>query len=73
MTYNEFLTDVMNLVQECPKDWRTGQSIFNVVDAKYHVARDCQFIYNIDCFYDDNQIKYFLRKSFELINNEQNN
>lgn len=69
MTYNEFLTDVMNLVQECPKYWRIGQSIFNVIDTKYRVARDCQFLYGIDCFYDDNQIEPFLRKSFELINN----
>lgn len=72
MTYNEFLTDVMNLVQECPVYWRTGQSIFNVVDSKYGVARICQFEYNIDCFYDDDQIEPFLRKSFELINDEQN-
>jgi len=70
MTYNEFFTDVMNLVQECPKCWRKGQSIFNIVDAKYNVARICQFQYGIDCFCDDSKIDAFLKKSFELINNE---
>ena len=73
MTYNEFLIDIYDLVQECPKCWRKGQSVFNVVDAKYGVARDCQFKYGIDCFYDDSQIDNFLKKSFELINNEQSN
>ena len=73
ITLNEFISDVMSLTEECPKCWRKGQSIFNVVNAKYHVARDCQYLYGIDCFYDDDQIEPFLRKSFELINNEQNN
>lgn len=67
MSYNEFVSDIMNLVQECPKNWRKGQSVFNIVDAKYGVARTCQFEYNIDCFYDDNQIDSFLKKSFDLI------
>lgn len=73
MTYNDFVIDVYELVQECPKCWRKGQAIFNIVDAKYGVARTCQFQYGIDCFYDDNQIDAFLEKSFELLNNEQNN
>ena len=67
MTYDEFLTDVMNLLQECPKYWRIGQSIFNIVDAKYHVARDVQFIDNIDCFYDDSQIESFLIAAYKRL------
>ena len=70
MTYNEFVSDIMNLVQECPRYWRIGQSIFNIVDAKYGVARTCQFEYNVDCFYDDNQIEPFLRICYGLILNK---
>ena len=67
MTYNEFLTDIMNLVQECPKCWRKGQSVFNIIDSKYHVARDVQFIDNIDCFYNDEQIEPFLIAAYKRL------
>ena len=70
MTYNEFAMDVLELIEECPKDWRSGQSIFNIVDSKYGIARDVQFIDGIDCFYDDNQIDAFLNSAYKRLKNE---
>ena len=67
MTLNEFISDVMTLIQECPKCWRTGQSIFNVVDSKYGVARDVQFIDGIDCFYNDEEIEPFLIDAYKRL------
>lgn len=67
ITLNQFISDVMNLIQECPKRWRKGQSVFNIVDDKYGVARDVQFIDNIDCFYDDNQIEPFLIAAYKRL------
>ena len=68
MTYNDFVIDVYDLVQECPRNWRKGQSVFNVVDSKYGVARDVQFKDGVDCFYDDNQIDKFLEAAYKRLN-----
>lgn len=67
ITLNEFISDVMSLIEECPKCWRKGQSVFNIVNSKYHVARDVQFIDNIDCFYDDEQIEPFLIAAYKRL------
>lgn len=67
MTYDEFVSDVMNLVKECPKNWRKGQSVFNVIDQKYGVARSVQFIDHIDCFYNDDNIEPFLAAAYKCI------
>lgn len=53
---------------EFPKNWRKGQSVFNYIDAVYGVARNIQFEYGIDCFYNDKYIDDFLDKAVELIN-----
>ena len=60
ITLNQFISDVMSLTEECPKCWRKGQSVFNIVNSKYGVSRDVQFIDGIDCFYNDEQIEPFL-------------
>ncbi len=72
ITYEEFVNDVLTLIGECPRYWRMGQSVFNIVDARYNVARTVQFGYGIDCFYDDNQIEEFLRKSYDVLKELQN-
>ena len=54
---------------EFPKNWRKGQSVFNYIDAVYGVARNIQFEYGIDCFYNDKYIDDFINKAVELINN----
>ena len=67
ITYDEFVQDVWNLVKDCPKNWRKGQSVFNVVDENYNVARIVQFVDHIDCFYNDNMIDKFLQKAYERV------
>ena len=54
MTYNDFITEIWSNVDNCPKEWRKGQKVFNVIEKLYgNVARDVQFIDGVDCFYDD--------------------
>lgn len=72
ITYNEFVQDIMNLVEECPSFWRKGQCVFNIVDSKYGAARTVQFT-GIDCFYDDSKIDEFLQKSYEVLKELQEN
>lgn len=73
ITYNEFLQDVYSKVEKCPKNWRKGQSVFNVVDEHYGVARSVQFIDHVDCFYNDDKISEFLTKAYiKLTENESN-
>ncbi len=67
ITLNQFISDVMRLTEECPKCWRKGQSIFNIIDSKYGVARDVQFIDGIDCFYDNEQIEPFLIAAYKRL------
>lgn len=67
MCFEEFVANVMSLVKECPKDWRKGQSVFNIVDSKYGVARDVQFVDGIDCFYNDEQIESFLQATYKRL------
>lgn len=65
MTYGDFITEIWNEVAKCPKSWRCGQSVFNVIDDKYgNVARDVQLIDGVDCFYDDREetINLFIDK-----------
>ena len=67
ITLSQFISDVMSLTEECPKCWRKGQSVFNIVDSKYGVARDVQFIDGIDCFYRDEQIEPFLIAAYKRL------
>lgn len=65
MTYNDFITEIWSNVDICPKEWRKGQKVFNVIDRLYgNVARDVQFIDGVDCFYDDSNetISLFIDK-----------
>ena len=65
MTYNDFITEIWLAVDNCPKSWRKGQKVFNVIEELYgNVARDVQFIDGVDCFYDDSDetIELFINK-----------
>lgn len=66
MTVEELRKEIYS--HEKPKEWREGQFVFNMVNRLYDVARDVQFDYGVDCYYDDNQIDVFLIKSVEVIN-----
>lgn len=67
MTLQEFKNEVLEGIKEYPSDWRYGQKVFNYIDSKYHVAREVQFDYNIDCFYRDDLIDEFIEASYKLI------
>jgi hypothetical protein len=60
----KFLKDVWDKVAECPKDWRPGQAVFNIVDSEYGVAREVKDEDGIDCFYDNGYIDMFLEKAW---------
>ena len=54
MKYGDFIKNIWKEVEKCPKNWRKGQKVFNVIEELYGgVARDVQFIDGVDCFYDD--------------------
>lgn len=67
MSFSKFVADVMSLTDECPRFWRKGQAVFNIVDTKYGVARDVQFQDGIDCFYDDQKIADFLAAAYKRL------
>jgi hypothetical protein len=63
MTYGDFITQIWKEVAKCPKSWRRGQSVFNVIEEQFgSIARDVQFIDGVDCFYrdDDETINLFI-------------
>lgn len=65
MRYEDFKEDVLEGIKKYPRNWRKGQSVFNYIDETYGVARFVQFKDNVDCFYNDDNIENFMRKSFE--------
>lgn len=65
LTFNEFKKDILDEVENCPKSWRKGQSVFNIIEDKYGVARSVQFEDGIDCFYNDNEIEQFITNSYQ--------
>ena len=67
MTYEEFVEKVLAEIDDCPKDWRKGQSVFNVVNQLYGVARYVQFNRGIDCFYRDDKIEEFLEACWDVL------
>ena len=64
MTREEFEKVIWDEVAMCPKCWRKGQSVFNVVNELFGVARSVQFEDGVDCFYDDDAIGLFIDKSW---------
>lgn len=71
MTYEEFIAKLWEEVEKSPSGWRKGQAVFNVIEEKWDVAREVQFIDGIDCFYDDKQIDLFIDKAWTRIYNKQ--
>ena len=66
MTFEEFRNDILDSIKAYPKDWRYGQKVFNCVDTKYYgIARNVQFIHNIDCFYNDDLVEAFIKCAFK--------
>ena len=62
---SKFVETIWGKVLECPKSWRIGQSVFNVIEKEFGVARDVQFLDGIDCFYVDDNIPEFIDFAWE--------
>ena len=65
MTYEEFISGIWEAVSKCPKNWRNGQKVFNVIEDLYgDAARQVQMVDGVDCFYDDSDetINLFIDK-----------
>ena len=73
MTAEELKQEIYNWTPDKPKNWREGQAVFNYIDQVYGVARDAQFSYNVDCFYDDSKIDVFIETCAKIITNQSFN
>ena len=72
MTKEEFISEIWENVKTCPKCWRKGQAVFNVIEERYgEVAREVQFIDKVDCFYVDEDIDTFIDCVWERISNKK--
>ena len=67
MTVEGLKQEIYDWMPNKPKNWREGQAVFNYIDQAYGVAREAQFGYNIDCFYDDSKIDMFIKTCAEII------
>lgn len=71
MTVEELRIEVLKSSKNKPKEWRLGQFVFNYIEANYGgIAREVQFIDNIDCYYRDENIDSFLKACVNRINYE---
>ena len=64
----EFISTVKQLTEDTMKkypQWRYGQTVFNVIDEHFHVARQVQFDMDIDCFYDDTIVPQFIDAAYQ--------
>lgn len=69
ITIEQLNTEIDQYKKLHPK-YRDGQAVFNYIDSKYGIARELQFNYGIDCFYNDSCINEFIEKAVELINKQ---
>lgn len=70
ITFEKLKNEVMtHLCHNKPKQWRNGQFVFNYIDDMYGIARQIQFVDNVDCFYDDSQIDSFIKCAVDRYNN----
>ena len=65
VTLEEFKNKINHI--QIPNNFRRGQAIFNYIDETYGIAREIQFAYHIDCFYNDKKIDEFLNKAYEIL------
>lgn len=72
ISLEEFHNDILSMVNECPSSWRKGQSVFNVIDAYYGIAREVQGM-GIDCFYKDDSINEFIEESYKILKERNEN
>ena len=67
MDYKFFTNMVWTEVAKCPKQWRKGQKVFNVIESLFEVSKFVQFVDGIDCFYDDDKIQDFIDAAWKMV------
>ncbi len=65
-----FIKNESKIVNKKNKEWRLGQTIFNVISDYCGSIADQFRGTNVDCFYDDNKIDDFISSIFDAINNK---
>jgi len=65
--FQEFRCSILNGAEKCPSEWRKGQSVFNIIDDWYDIAREVQYEKGVDCFYDDSLIDEFIIESYNIL------
>lgn len=66
---NDFKIEIEKALTNKPANWRQGQFVFNYIESVYgEIAREVQFIDDIDCFYNDEKIDNFIKQSFLRLN-----
>lgn len=73
LSFKEFRNKILEASKNRSVYLRKGQFIFNYIEYLYgEVAREVQFIDNIDCFYDDDQIDAFITACYLRLKNQNN-
>jgi hypothetical protein len=68
LSKEEFFSTVKQLTEDTMKkypQWRYGQTVFNVINEHFHVARQVQFNTPFDCFYNDKNVPQFLDAAYQ--------
>lgn len=66
-TLSEFKTEIETEIEKRPSYIRYGQAVFNYIDEHYGVAREAQFIHNVDCFYRDELVDDFILTCYHIL------
>ena len=69
LTKSEFTQQILTWANGyCVAGLRWGQAVFNSTEELFgpEVARTSQFVYNVDCYHDDNKVNEFLDKCYDL-------
>lgn len=73
LSFKEFRSKILEASKNKSEHLRKGQFIFNYIEYIYgEVAREVQFIDDIDCFYDDDLIDAFITACYLRLKNQNN-
>ena len=69
MTFGDFKNEITRVIENRPKNWRKGQTVFNYIESKYDVARSVQYSDKTDRFYDDSKTEEPIKAAYKRIIN----
>lgn len=63
--FDEFKTWITDAAKKCPKEWRYGQSLYNLLYKMFpSIVNKTTLLCDSDCFYDDKKAERFLTDVF---------